>query len=376
MKRVENRAILLNFLHFLALYASRPYLSLLIGDLGGGRMETGFILSLYSVVQIAAALPAGHWIARRGCRRPVRWGGAAFLTGTVLLTAARDLWMTGMASVLLGLGHSLILLSAQHIVTGVPEPDARARAVGWLSFFNSAGVFLGPLAGGYLQDVLGRNPGFLGAVVLSAAAMAAGAGLPGRSEERGDAQTSFKACFCLNKVVWSEVAMSGTVFFTTDILAAYLPLYGTELGWSSTLAGALLSANGLAQMAVRPFLGRLCARRPARQVLRCCLLAGGVFLACLGWSDPFWLLMAASAASGCAVGLANPLTLLTVSASAGEEERSQALALRVMANYAGQSLSPVLFGAVAAGLGLGAVFWCGGGVLLLCSWVVGRRSEL
>jgi MFS family permease len=66
------------------------------------------------------------------------------------------------------------------------------------------------------------------------------------------------------------------------------------------------------------------------------------------------------------MGLVNPLTLVSVSNVAAPEERSGVLALRIMCNYIGQTVSPVAFGALAGILGLAPVFWFSGAVLLAC----------
>ncbi len=373
MNSLLCKTIGLNFLHYLALYASRPYLSLLAQELGGDPLEIGLVVSLYSVIQVAAALPAGRWIAHGGLRHASVWGGVIFTVGTLLLIASSCLWLVGAAAFMMGLGHSFLLLCGQHMVTGAVKETERAKAVGLLSFFNSAGTFLGPVLGGWLQDDIGRRFGFLGAALLSAAGLGAALCMPAQpacaQQERVDFHKEQQSGQMLR-----DVAMSGAVFFATDILSTYLPLYGSNMGLSAMLVGAILSANGMAQMAVRPFMGCLCAHRPARQVLRRCLLVGGVGTACLGFSGRFWPLLAVSVGIGCMIGLANPLTLLVVSDSAGSA-RSRALALRVIANYGGQTLSPILFGMLAESCGFAAVFWSSGSVLLLCGLAGGSREQ-
>ena len=61
MKHAQNRTILLNFLHYTALYASRPYLSLLVEELGGSELEISLIVSVYSLVQVGTALWVGRY---------------------------------------------------------------------------------------------------------------------------------------------------------------------------------------------------------------------------------------------------------------------------------------------------------------------------
>ena len=108
MKQAQKRTILLNFLHYTALYASRPYLSLLVEELGGSELEIGLIVSMYSLVQVATALLVGDWIAQGGTRAPEFFGSIYFLLGTTILMLTSNLWLVGMGSLLMGAGHGLI----------------------------------------------------------------------------------------------------------------------------------------------------------------------------------------------------------------------------------------------------------------------------
>lgn len=142
MNQAQNRTILLNFLHYTALYASRPYLSLLVEELGGSELEIGLIMSMYSLIQVATALLEGRWIAQRGTRAPAFFGSICFLLGTTILMFTSNLWIVGVGSLLMGVGHGLILLRGQYNVTGISDETLRTVAVGWLSFFNSVGTAL------------------------------------------------------------------------------------------------------------------------------------------------------------------------------------------------------------------------------------------
>ena len=362
MRQPQNQVILLNFLHYTALYASRPYLSLLAQDLGGSELEIGVTVSLYSFIQVFTALPAGRWIARRGPKRPSCFGTFSFLCGTVLLMFTSDLRLAGLSSLLLGAGHGLILLCGQHSVTGIADDTARTAAVGWLSFFNSVGTALGPLLGGKLRDLSGSGLGFSGARLLSLASFFAALRMAHGQPKGGETERVRPA---LQKPVVLDIFLSGAVFFAADVLPVYLPLYTSQLGLSSFLTGAVLSANGIAQMAVRPFMGHLRKWYSVRQLLQKCLLTGGVCIALIGAIPAFGGILLTAALAGCTIGLANPLTLLTVSSAANDAERSQILALRVMANYGAQALSPIILGEVSGVMGLAPVLWCGGGILFL-----------
>ncbi|MGE5604587.1 MAG: MFS transporter, partial [Bacteroidota bacterium] len=232
-------------------------------------------------------------------------------------------------------------------------------------FANSAGAFIGPSIGGYMQDVLGVNKGFLGAAALSLISMMVAGLLPMLKGEKALVRTTI-GDIIKQPVVISNLLLSGAVFFASDIINTYLPLYGAEIGLTVTAIGFVLSANGMAQMLIRPFLGHVCALMTKNRTFRLCLLMGGIGTVCLGLMKSFYPLMLVAIFIGFTLGLANPLTLITVSDVSLPENRNRVLALRLMSNYAGQTISPITFGALAKIAGLGSVFWGSGGVMLVC----------
>lgn len=369
MKNTSLLVILINFTHCLALYASRPYLSLLAVYWGADAAQTGLIVSMYSVIQAAGTLYVGRLIERLGEKKPLIAGAAIYTLGVVGLVFAQKPWLIGLCALFMGAAHCIILLSSQSIITGVMKEAERDKAIGYFAFANSAGAFVGPSIGGYMQDVLGVNEGFLGAAALSLISMLIARLLPKLKGEKNLARTKI-GDIIKHPLVISNLLLSGAVFFASDIITTYLPLYGAEIGLTATAIGFVLSANGLAQMLIRPFLGHVCARIPRDSAFRLCLLMGGIGTVCLGLLKSFYPLLLAAIFVGLTLGLANPLTLITVSDVSSPENRNRVLALRLMSNYAGQTISPITFGALANIAGLASVFWGSGGVMLACFYAV------
>ena len=366
------KIVWLNLFHCLSLHASRPFLSLMAAQLGANAVEVGLISAPYSLVQAVAALPAGRLIAAQGVRPVGLSGGGSFLAGLLLLMQAQNLWVLAVASALMGLGHVLILLCGQYVVTAGSDSTEKAQAVGWLSFSTSLGSFLGPVLGGAMQHCWGSRMGFTGGLLSAAVGLACACCLPGKTARPSGCPPAASVSIRGGEP-WRDIITSGVIFFSADILTTYLPLYGRQAGLDTAAVGIILGVNGLAQMAVRPFMGRLCARYTMYHVFRLCLLTGGGAIAAIGTTGGFVPLLLAAALAGCSIGLANPLTLLTVSGTKDDALRSRVLALRVMANYAGQTVSPLLFGALATLAGMRPVFWVSGGILLLC--VTGTKGS-
>ena len=73
--------LILNFLHFTALNASRPYFSLLASENNAGIIGVGIITSLYSIGQVLLAMQICRLIDRIGSKAPVIWGTVMFIFG-------------------------------------------------------------------------------------------------------------------------------------------------------------------------------------------------------------------------------------------------------------------------------------------------------
>ncbi len=374
MKKLTRMAIALNFLYFAARFASRPYISILAVSLGANEMQVGIIISLYSIIQVFFALLIGKILDKRGQKLPLAVGAVFFIAGTLLMVAAKGLLLTGIATVMLGVAHGTILVSSQSIMTAVTDDKAREKQVGYFYFAASVGAFAGPAIGGYLQDTLGPNLGFLGATILGIAAFILILSMPNYRCFEGERKTSLSSLI-KNKKIIANVLLSALVFFTFDVYSTYFPLYGvTEVGLTSSQVGLTISAGSLAAMVIRPLLGKLCRLFTRQRVFLGSLILGSVCIAFMGIAKSFYPLLAIALIYGFTYGLTYPLTLITVTEVSTPENRSRIIAMRVMANSSAQSVSPVFFGAVAGIAGLSSVFFGSSVLMFGCIYMASRLT--
>lgn len=366
----HNGYIVINGLHNAALFAARPYLSLIAADFGASVMVVGFITSLYSVSQVLWAMPLGRLLDRRGTRPVARCGAAAFLLAVLGLTFAGHLAVITLCAILLGLSHVTLLLSVQNMLTAVCDQTRREHYIGMISFSASAGAFSGPLLGGYLRDTLGSSRGFLGAAGLGLLCLLLTLVLPVREQTAGSARKASLGGLLRNSQIMRPVLVSGAVLFATEVTMSYLPLYCAQIGISALTIGSIMSVKGIAQMIIRPFLKTLVQLFRRERLLTLCLLLGGLCLAAYGLVHASWLFFVVAGLAGLSIGLALPLTLLAVSLVAPPDQRSQVLALRIMGNYLGQSMSPLIFGLIGQLAGLAPVFWLSGLVMAISTTIL------
>ena len=375
--RGENRlgytAIGVNFLHYMALTASRPYLAGFASQLGANAMEVGIVTSMYSVVQAICAIWIGGLIAKRGSKNAALIGTACYVLGVTGLIFVKSWILVALCMLLFGFAHGVITMSTQYVVTGLSGSN-RERIIGYQSFSNSAGMFLGPYIGGYLKDIDIRYS-FMAAAVIAMLDLALVLAMP---NIRRDAKTVEKRATTLELVrnphVMKNVLLSGAVWFGADIASSYLDMFGTSRGLTGAQVGTVLSMYGMAQMLIRPFLGTFCKFIRRDKLFQLSLLLAGVFMITLASSSIFWLMLTLSILLGMTVGLGNPLTLLTVTEGVSARDRGGVLALRVMGNYGAQTLSAFLLGALATFVGAAGYFY-GGGAVLIATVFLARKIE-
>ena len=377
LNRAENRlgytAIGVNFLHYMALTASRPYLAGFASQLGASAMEVGVVTSMYSVIQAICALWIGGLIAKRGSKNAALIGTACYVVGVTGLIFVKSWVLVGLCMLLFGFSHGAITMSTQYVVTGLTGSN-RERIIGYQSFSNSAGMFLGPYIGGFLKDIDIRYS-FMAAAFIAALDLALVLTMPNiRRDKKAAEKRATTLELITNPRVMKNVLLSGAVWFGADIASTYLDMFGTSRGLTGAQVGTVLSMYGMAQMLIRPFLGFFCKFIKRDKLFQLSLLLAGIFMISLASSSIFWLMLTLSILLGMTVGLGNPLTLLTVTDGVSAKDRSGVLALRVMGNYGAQTLSAFLLGALATVVGAAGYFY-GGGVVLLGTVFLARKIE-
>lgn len=363
-------AIALAFFHTLTLLMVRSFLSIAAADAGADELQIGITTAAYSIIQVVLALPVGHLLHKRGARLPATTGAVAFIFGAFgLVFAGHWLWVAVCAT-LLGSGHLLITLSTQGVMIGGEQEGRRDRNVGLLFFAVSGGQFLGPVVGGYLLDAW-ENWGFAAAAVVGLAALCLALNMPGAPAADPARQQHHRlfgkdsdalALLRDKRVVWT-ILIGSLVMFCQETLITYFPLYAKEQGLNAAAIGAVASVRGVAMMIIRPCLDPLHRRLGYRRLLICCQLFGGVSIIAYALFSGYSALLVVAGLSGLFIGLSMPLSLVLVAENTRPEQRSEAISLRMMAVYAGQSISPLLFGALSIVLGLAPVFWISGALM-------------
>lgn len=314
------------------------------------------------------------------------WGEAADKYGRKLMLLRASF---GMSVVIFCMGFShnvyelIVLRMLQGIITGYStacitliatqtEREHVGFALGTLSTASVSGSLIGPMIGGYLEEVLGLQSvffvtGTLMMIVFITTAMFVKENfIPSKKK-------------VLNiKEAWNEipnrnliVIMFATAFILQLALYSIEPIvtvYVTKLAHSSAhvalVSGLTFSVSGLASIIAAPRLGKLSDRIGARKVILMALIAAGIIFIPQAFVKNPWQLMMLRFVLGLATAGLTPSVNVIVRKISPEHLIGRIFGFSISAQYLGTFSGSILGGQIAAMFGIRSVFIVTGSLLL------------
>jgi DHA1 family multidrug resistance protein-like MFS transporter len=257
--------------------------------------------------------------------------------------------------------------SAQALVaTTVPEEEV-GSSMGMLQMSVSLGATLGPLAGGVVAATLGYRAAFIGAGCLIAMATAVVFAYVQEPERRRESRHSDQSeerpsMWALLTIPAFAAALALTLVtqFGSTLVFPIIPLYVQDLlhgaGSASTATGWIFACAGIASALGSFAAGRLQRHLPLKGLLLAVVALAALFTlpqAFAGGYSQFLLIRSLAAVSlGALSGLVGTLAAI----SSPPKARGVAFGLMGAVSSLGFGAGPLLGGALAAMLGLRAVF--------------------
>lgn len=375
-----------------------------------GATALGVLVALPNVFPVVLAVAAGRWVDRGG---PTRWllvGTGGVTIGPVLLVLAPGVAAIAASQLLVGVAQLFATLAAQSIVADIDNGRSRTRNFSLFTTTLSAGRLVGPVLAGVVVDGAGFRAAF--AVVAAAtlvpvaiaaalhrarraaeraaatedgagAATGAGGFVPGVSDgaiAAGDAAAALATAHrragptLANVGVQLAVLASAGVFVAVSVRTAFLPVLLTDLGYSATSIGALISTGAFAAVLVRPLMpwfARMLGG-PARALVAA-MVAVAIGVGFLGTVTAWGAFAALAVVAGFGTGVGLPLSIVTVASHVDPKRRGAALGLRLSLNRAAQLTMPVVMGALLTVAGFTTAFAVAGGVLAALAVIAAVR---
>lgn len=272
----------------------------------------------------------------------------------------------------------------------------KAERLGWLGMARSGGYIIGPTLAGWL--LLSLDPvavfTFIGVVSLAAFVPVLTLGEKPVASEEGKVASSSGCCSPLSSAVghwcsiashcppaiWLSGALEATVFVTTYVIKAFLPVYALTAGYSTAEIGLFFSVQEGTLILLKPCGGRLGDRLGY-------LRAVSLGMTCLALMLPLFSLpmvpetsqllrsllpaatngiglLTVAVVMGASQALIFPATVALIAEQIPAGHIGTGIGLAGSLKNAGKVAGPVLGGVLIARLGYGGMFWLLAGVLL------------
>lgn len=258
------------------------------------------------------------------------------------------------------------------IATQVDKEHA-GYALGALSTANIAGSLLGPMIGGFIEDIVGLRPVFFITGALVFAAFIITLIFVKESFVRDDQKAMSL------KEVWNSVPEKSltivlclTVFIITlglyslePIVTVYVSQLAKNMGHVALIAGVIFSASGLANIIAAPQLGKLSDKVGAQKVIVVALVAAGIFYIPQAFVTNPWQLLGLRFLLGLTMGGLNPSVNTLVKKITPGALTGRVFGVTISAMYLGVFFGSTLGGQIAAAYGIRNVFFVTSALLLL-----------
>jgi MFS transporter, DHA1 family, multidrug resistance protein len=239
------------------------------------------------------------------------------------------------------------------MATSLAPRDQTGRAVGAIQAAQILSAAVGPLAGGFLADVVGIRRTFLATAVLCAAALVLVMFFyreaPKAPREHGEEPMPFRRVLALQGVLtllWVLFLVNFVGRSFTPILPLYLQRLGVSRDNLASATGLLISLYSIAAALSAAGLGRASRRFAPQRLLVLSLALGALTVLPMAFVPRFSLLLALAVALGLASGGALTLCYTMGGLMVPSEHRTVAFGFFSMAALFGGAVSPSVAGAL------------------------------
>ena len=373
----------LAFFNMTGVRASRVLGVLYAIKLGAQPFTIGALAATFALFPLLLSWPAGRIVDRYGPRTPLLLGALGSAVGMLLPCFWASLAAVFIAAALSGIATTFYSIALQNMVGVFSTAENRARNYSNYAMAISTAASAGPLLAGFSFDSVGPAIAFfLGALCFTvpAALLALWGGILPRAKP-GTAPPMNVRDTITHPGVWPVLVASSLAQTGLDIFQFYIPVYGHGHGLSSSAIGIVIAMCAVGGFAARVILPSWIAWRNEETVLAHALVLSGLSFVLVPFVITAPALSAIAFVFGFGLNVTQPISLMIMYARSPEGRSGEALGVRFAADNATKLVGPVIFGAIAAVLGVAPLFWInaamlvGGGVLMRPTAHKSRRLD-
>lgn len=354
-------------LYWTGAHALRPLLPLRLDALGASEVVIGAVVALFPLSSLGLAIPGGRLVDRVGVRRVLVVGLLGMALCGLGFAVAASTPVLALLTAGIGLAELAAWISLQALASAGGTGGFLTRQLAVFSLAWGGGIAVGPIVGSALYD----RSGFLGVGAFYLLCGALGAILVAFAprvdavSRGGDAGSirSGVATMWASAPVRVTLLSSFVALFVYGVKSSFLPLYLERAGLSVPRIGMVLSAMGVASLAIRVPLPAIQRRIGALPALFASMWLALVPMTLVPFVDGFVAWLSLGILSGIGLGINPPVTVELMARYTDATQRGLAMGLRLTANRVAQVVQPVVFGGVVTVAGFPSAFAAAGTLL-------------
>ena len=344
-----------------------PLLSL---EQGYGPASVGMLLSLFAVVQLVLAIPAGRFADRHTLRLPIVLCTTAMAGGAALAASWPAFPALCVAALLCGGANGAAVITLQRHAGRLADGPVRLKQVfSWLAIAPSFANFVGPFLAGLVIDHYGFQASFavMAVMALGAWLLVRHASDPPQETEQTPSRRGSSWDLLIDHRMRLLLLVNWLISSCWDVHTFVLPILGHERGLSASVIGSILGAFAIAATVIRLIMPSVAAFLREWAVLAGAMIATALIYAAYPLMQSAWGMAACSILLGFALGSVQPMVMSMLHQITPVHRQGEALGLRLISINVSSILTPLVFGTVGAAIGVASVFWAVGGAVGLGS---------
>ncbi|MGE7604048.1 MFS transporter [Peribacillus sp. NPDC097675] len=369
--------ILMNTILITTITGIKPVVSIYAYSLGHSPQEISMIIASSAIFPAILALKIGKWVDHIGTRPIVIIGNVMFMVA-LLLSAIYPSFLTFLIQLaMVGIASTCLMLCLQKRIGNLGGNID--RAVANYSLFGSIGAMVGPTMSSYLYDSYGYQSCIFFNITLIAIALSSEMGMKDADgnnllKTSGNQQSNLivrESIWKLmrNRDMRNAMLIGGLLFSNRELFSVYFPLLAENMDISPTMTGILLSLSGLTMLIIRFTQTSLVHSFGRMKILTWSIFVTAVIYLITPISPSIVVLFVLIGIVGAGFGLAQPLSTSAVLEATLPERRGEVLGAQMMINRVSQFAIPLIFGGIGGLIGVSAIFWGSGLVLLAFGYI-------
>ena len=339
-----------------------PTLPLYLAAFNIGTTQIGLVMSIFAIGLLGSRPYIGRFIDQYGARCTLRYGGGILMVCTLLYAVAPALIWVYPIRIIHGVSMAFHSTASNAIVASSTTADKRGGVMGLFGISRAIAFGIGPIFGSLMLDLWGHTAVFvISAVVGLGAAILAKFGGECSKVELETTRAALREFMQDRTLVFCTIAM----FLLTIVhggLTTFIPIHVKERMAGNL--GTFYLVYSISITLVEIFAGKASdqeCRIPI--VLTSVALLGVGFIAIGAVGGPLTLILAAII-YGAGFGGFQVAIGAFVGDQTDDENRGAVFSIFYASYDLGIALSGVVMGAVAAGVGLGGMFYLSSIVVL------------